>query len=110
MPNLVWVFGYFRASWTLRVDIMGDFVCRLLKHMQKKGMKTVEVAIPEKDADMEILPWIDPENFNPGYLLRGMHLMPKRGSKPQWAHTQDYWLEKKELPAVDLDGPEFVYR
>ena len=110
VPNLVWVFGYFRASWTLRVDIMGDFVCRLLKHMQKKGMKTVEVAIPEKDADMEILPWIDPENFNPGYLLRGMHLMPKRGSKPQWAHTQDYWLEKKELPAVDLDGPEFVYR
>ena len=110
VPNLVWVFGYFRASWTLRVDIMGDFVCRLLKHMQKKGMKTVEVAIPEKDADMEILPWIDPENFNPGYLLRGMHLMPKRGSKPQWAHTQDYWLEKKELPEVDLDGPEFVYR
>ena len=30
VPNLVWVFGYFRASWTLRVDLVGDLVCRLL--------------------------------------------------------------------------------
>src|SRR4051794_30265924 len=30
VPNLVWVFGYFRASWTLRVDLVADFVCRLL--------------------------------------------------------------------------------
>ena len=37
VPNLVWVFGYFRASWTLRADLVGDFVCRLLKHMDAKG-------------------------------------------------------------------------
>jgi monooxygenase len=24
VPNLLWVFGYFRASWTLRVDMLGD--------------------------------------------------------------------------------------
>ena len=41
--------------------------------------------------------WIDPENFNPGYLMRGMHLLPKRGDKPEWQHTQDYWREKDEL-------------
>ena len=34
VPNLVWVFGYFRASWTLRVDLVADFVCRLLTHMK----------------------------------------------------------------------------
>ena len=34
VPNLVWVFGYFRASWTLRVDLVADFVCRLLNHMK----------------------------------------------------------------------------
>jgi cation diffusion facilitator CzcD-associated flavoprotein CzcO len=32
VPNLSWVFGYFRASWTLRVDLIADFVCRLLQH------------------------------------------------------------------------------
>ena len=37
VPNLVWVFGYFRASWTLRVDLVADFVCRLLNHMKATG-------------------------------------------------------------------------
>ena len=47
---------------------------------------------------MPLLPWIDPENFNPGYLMRGMHLLPKRGDKPEWQHTQDYWAEKDQFP------------
>ena len=42
VPNLVWVFGYFRASWTLRTDLVADFVCRLLKHMKEKGAKKVD--------------------------------------------------------------------
>ena len=39
----------------------------------------------------------------------GMHLLPKRGDKPEWQHTQDYWHEKDELPAIDLDDPAFAY-
>ena len=109
VPNLVWVFGYFRASWTLRADLVADFVCRLLHHMQQKGARKVTVELRPEDQDMPLLPWIDPENFNPGYLLRGMHLLPKRGDKPEWQHTQDYWREKDELPAIDLDDRAFVY-
>ena len=109
VPNMVWVFGYFRASWTLRVDLVGDFVCRLLQHMDAKGVEEVCVDLREKDKDMKILPWMDSDNFNPGYLMRSMHLMPKRGEDPVWAHTQDYWQEREELPLVDLDAEEFVY-
>lgn len=109
VPNMVWVFGYFRASWTLRVDIMGDFVCRLLKHMDELGAKKVSVALRPEDEGMALESWIDPENFNPGYLMRGMHKMPRRGDKPEWQHTQDYWAERKTLPTIDLDGAEFVY-
>jgi hypothetical protein len=103
------VFGYFRASWTLRVDIMADFIVRLLKHMKAKGASRVEVAIPETLKDMKLSSWIDPEDFNPGYIMRGMHLLPKRGDTRDWQHTQDYWGEKDELPKIDLDGDEFVY-
>ncbi len=110
VPNMVWVFGYFRASWTLRVDLLGDFVCRLLNHMGQRQARSVTPMLRPEDKDMELKPWIDPENFNPGYLMRSMHLMPKRGDKPEWEHTQDYWREKDELPAIDLDGPEFVYK
>ncbi|HTV30622.1 MAG TPA: NAD(P)/FAD-dependent oxidoreductase, partial [Xanthobacteraceae bacterium] len=109
VPNMVWIFGYFRASWTLRVDLIGDFVCRLLNHMRRKNAKKVEVVLRPEDKDMPILPWIDPENFNPGYLMRSMHLLPKRGDKPEWQHTQDYWTEKKAFPKIDLDGKEFRY-
>jgi cation diffusion facilitator CzcD-associated flavoprotein CzcO len=109
VPNLAWVFGYFRASWTLRVDLMADFVCRLLAHMEKKGVKRVEVALRPEDHNMPIGPWIDPEDFNPGYLMRDMDRLPKAGDKRDWRHTQDYWREKDELPAIDLDSGFFVY-
>jgi cation diffusion facilitator CzcD-associated flavoprotein CzcO len=109
VPNLVWVFGYFRASWTLRVDILGDFVCRLLAHMDERGATKVTVALRPEDEGMPRLPWIDEDNFNPGYLMRGIDRMPRRGDKPEWQHTQDYWSERSDLPAIDLGGPEFVY-
>ncbi len=109
VPNLVWVFGYFRASWTLRVDLVADFVCRLLKHMKETGAKKVTPALRPEDHNMPLLPWIDPENFNPGYMMRGMHLLPKRGEKPEWQHNQDYWAEKDEFPAIDLKDKAFVY-
>jgi cation diffusion facilitator CzcD-associated flavoprotein CzcO len=109
VPNMAWVFGYFRASWTLRADLVGDFVCRLLNHMQAKGVRYVVPTPRPEDADMTLLPWIDPENFNPGYIMRGVHLLPKRGDKVEWQHTQDYWAEKDEFPAIDLNDGVFVY-
>ena len=109
VPNMAWVFGYLRASWTLRADLVAGFVCRLLTHMKEKGARQVSVAVPPGNGDMKLLPWVDPENFNAGCLLRGMHLLPKQGEEPEWQHTQDYWAEKDVLPAIDLDGPAFVY-
>jgi cation diffusion facilitator CzcD-associated flavoprotein CzcO len=109
IPNMAWVFGYFRASWTLRTDLVADFVCRMLSHMKQKGARKVVPALRPQEDNMPLHSWIDPENFNPGYLMRDMHLLPKRGDKPEWQHSQDYWAEKDEFPAIDLDDPAFVY-
>jgi cation diffusion facilitator CzcD-associated flavoprotein CzcO len=110
VPNMAWVFGYFRASWTLRADLVADFVCRLVNHMKAKGARRVTPELRPEDQKMRLLPWIDPENFNPGYLMRQMHLLPKRGDKPEWQHSQDYWTEKDVFPAIDLDASTFVYK
>lgn len=111
VPNMVWVFGYFRAAWTLRVDLLGDFVCRLLQHMDAKGAREVDVVTPADADPDDLLPWIEDDNFNPGYLMRSIEQLPKRlGQRPEWRHTQDYWQEAQDIPAVDLDGAEFVYR
>jgi len=103
VPNLVWIFGYFRASWTLRADLVGDFVCRLLAHMDEMGARRATAQLRPRDADAPVLEWLDPEDFNPGYMMRSMHLMPHRLNLPEWQHSQDYWTERSTLPEADLD-------
>ena len=110
VPNLLWVFGYFRASWTLRADLLADFVCRLLRHLDEIGASTVTPELGDEGAHSPRLPWIDPENFNPGYIQRGLHLMPKQLGHAPWRMSQDYERDKVELPAVDLDDGALVYR
>ena len=44
------------------------------------GSTMVVPALRDDDADMELVPWVEPENFNPGYLTRSLHLMPKQGA------------------------------
>ena len=109
VPNLAWVFGYFRNAWTLRSELIADFVCRMLKHMQEKGARRVEVGLRREDHNMPLGPFIDPDNFNAGYLQRALPILPQRGDKPEWQHTQDYWTEKDEFPNINLDGEEFRY-
>lgn len=109
VPNLVWVMGYFRASWTLRVDLLGDFTCNLLNHMDNIGARRVDVALPDEGRGMQFGDWIESDNFNPGYLMRGIKKMPRRGDRPEWRHNQDYWAERDELPSIDVKGNEFTY-
>lgn len=109
VPNFAWIYGYNVYSWTLRADLVSEFVCRLLRHMQARGYRRVMPALRPEDSDMRIGPWVDPEKFSPGYLMRYRHLFPQRGDKPEWQHSQDYVYESKALPKVDLDDPLFRY-
>ena len=109
VPNFVWVFGYFRASWTLRVDLLADFVCRLLDHMRARGARSVVPRLREHERAMRLAPWVDDADFNPGYLMRSMHLMPRQGAHAPWLHTQDFDADRRTLPGVDLDDGSLVY-
>ena len=109
IPNMVWVFGYLRAAWTLRADMIAHFVCRLLTHMDEKGAEVVVPKLRPGEDDMPLKPWVDPENFNPGYLRRGLHLLPQQGDHTPWLHTQDYWREKDWMRDVDLDDGALAF-
>ena len=71
---------------------------------------SVTPMLRNEEKNMPLSPWMDPENFNPGYLMRSVHLLPQCGDKSEWQHTQDYWLEKEELPAVNLENAPLVYK
>ena len=110
VPNLAWVFGYFRASWTLRADLLAEFVCRLLQHMDARGSGMVTPELRQQDQAMALKPWVEGDNFNPGYLQRGMQRLPRQGSHAPWRHSQDYEADKVELPLADLDDGTLQYR
>lgn len=77
--------------------------------MDAKGVHVVTPRLRKEDAGMQKRPWVDAENFNPGYLTRSMHLMPKQGDRAPWVFTQDYYKEKDEFPAAGLEDGALVY-
>jgi cation diffusion facilitator CzcD-associated flavoprotein CzcO len=109
IPNLVWVFGYFRSSWTLRVELIAEFVCRLPNSIRETDRGQVMVTLRPENEKEPLLSWIDSENFNPGYLMRDIHLMPKRLNKPGWQHSQDYFREAIDFPTIDPNHAVFRY-
>ena len=110
IPNMAWVFGYLRTSWTMRADLVSEFVCRLLNHMQVKGATVVTPELRDEDQDMPARPFIESENFNAGYLMRKMHVMPKQGDREPWIFSQNYYHEKETIPAADLEDGTLLYR
>lgn len=92
VPNFAITFGYTNASWTLKADLVSEFVCRLLNYMDANGFDNVEPQHPGKDVDE--LPFMD---FSPGYLLRSVHLLPKSGSREPWRLKQNYLLDMRTI-------------
>ncbi|MFP5071828.1 flavin-containing monooxygenase [Pseudonocardia nantongensis] len=104
VPNMAYAFGYFRHSWTLRVDLINDVVARIFERMDERGASTVVPELRPGDEDMPLLPWSDPANFNPGYVMRSQDKMFRQGDREPWTHMHEHDHERASLPAADLDN------
>jgi monooxygenase len=109
VPNMSYMFGYFRHSWTLRVDLVADVVVRLFTHMQERNATMVTPTLRPEDADMELRPWSDPDNFNAGYVLRSQHILFRQGDREPWTHMLEHAEEMESLPNAALDDGTLVY-
>jgi monooxygenase len=88
IPNLAMSFGYTNASWTLKCDLICEYVCRLLNHMDQHGYKK---CVPRRnDPTVEEKPLV---NFTSGYFQRAMSQLPKQGSKAPWKLYENYFLD-----------------
>jgi len=104
VPNLALSFGYTNASWTLKSDLTGEYVCRLLNHMQRNGYRR---CVPrQRDASMANVPFLD---FSSGYITRAAASMPKQGTKAPWKLYQNYLMDILTLRhgKVDDESMEF---
>jgi cation diffusion facilitator CzcD-associated flavoprotein CzcO len=93
VPNLVYTIGYINASWTLRSELVAEFVCRLVNHLHETGSRS---CVPRlRDADRDMAEYAMIADFSPGYMQRGMQLFPKQGDRDPWRNTQNYLLDKE---------------
>lgn len=92
VPNLASVFGYTNASWTLKADLVSEYVCRLLNHMDRGGFR--QVTPHNDDPTLTEEPWVD---FSSGYIQRALARQPKQGSKHPWKLHQNYALDLLSL-------------
>ena len=100
VPNLAAVFGYINASWTLRVDIIANYITRLINHMDGIG---ADIATPTlaQGATLEEESVFD--SFSSGYLERGKHMMPKNAPALPWRLNQDYIHDRKDMRSAPVD-------
>ena len=100
IPNLVSVFGYINASWTLRSDMISRYLCRLLNHMTATGTDIVVPRLRPGDRNMTPRPWID--DFSSGYMQRMMPLLPRQGDREPWLNTQRYERDVDLITKADI--------
>ena len=98
IPNFAITFGYTNASWTLKADLVSEFVCRVLNYMDDNGFDTVVPQHPGNGIDE--LPFMD---FAPGYFLRAIDQLPKSGSKAPWRLKQNYFLDLRLIRQGKVD-------
>lgn len=103
IPNLVSIFGYTNASWTMRADLISRFGCRLMNHMDAQGLDTV---IPVAPDDLVARPWID---FEAGYIQRVVDQLPKQGHRDPWQNRQDYKFDKSVLMKAAIEHEGLVF-
>tara|TARA_B100000686_G_scaffold321207_1_gene373639 strand:+ start:84 stop:1580 length:1497 start_codon:yes stop_codon:yes gene_type:complete len=109
MPNLAWSFGYIRSSWTLRSDLIAHYVCRLLKYMDEEDVRVCTPTLRAKDYGANGKGFIDPDDFAPGYMRRGVGRLPQQSGQGPWTNCQDYYHEKDTIPALRFDDEALVF-
>lgn len=104
VPNMAITFGYTNASWTLKADLVSEFICRLLNYMDANGFDRVEPQHPGSAVDE--LPFMD---FTPGYFRRAMDSLPKSGSEAPWKLKQNYFFDMRTIRYGKVDEESLVF-
>jgi len=97
VPNFAFTTGYTNASWTLKADLVSEYVCRLLAHMDAGGHRQ---CVPEVTGSVEEQPLLD---FNAGYVLRTIDQFPKQGSVEPWKLRQNYVFDRRTIRRGRID-------
>ncbi|MDT5210946.1 MAG: monooxygenase, partial [Mycobacterium sp.] len=97
VPNFAWTIGYTNASWTLKADLVAEYVCRLLRHMNANGYSAVT---PDAPGTTAAAPFLD---LASGYVTRSLAELPKQGDHAPWRLHQNYVKDVRLLRRGPID-------
>jgi cation diffusion facilitator CzcD-associated flavoprotein CzcO len=100
VPNFAFAFGYTNASWTLKVDLVCEHLCRVLAHMRMHGYDTV-VPVAD-DPTLQRRPMLE---FKAGYVQRAVHMFPQQGSHGPWTVAMSYAADHARLRKGSVEDP-----
>jgi cation diffusion facilitator CzcD-associated flavoprotein CzcO len=105
LPNFAFAFGYTNASWTLKCDLTARYLCRLIRHMERRGAR---IATPRlRDATVTREPLLD---FTSGYIARAAGALPVRGSTGPWRLPQNYLRDLAAFALGRIADPSLELR
>ncbi len=105
VPNLASAFGYTNASWTLKCDLTGEYICKLLNYMDDHRYAA---ATPRRnDPSVTEEPVL---SFTSGYVQRALSHLPRQGSKKPWRLNQNYALDLMGVRFSAIDDGTLEFR
>jgi monooxygenase len=104
VPNFAYAIGYTNSSWTLKIGLLCEHLCRLLAHMDEQGY---DICRPEvADPSMSTKPFLD---FAAGYVQRVVDQLPRQGDRMPWRTSMNYQDDVKVLRADSVIDPELHF-
>jgi monooxygenase len=104
VPNLAGAIGYTNASWTLKCELISQYVCRLLHFMDRHGYG--QCTPRRTDPTITEEPIVD---FTSGYIQRALPSLPSQGSKRPWKVYQNYLLDTFAFRLSKLNDGVIVF-
>ncbi|MGL5867403.1 MAG: FAD-containing monooxygenase EthA, partial [Dermatophilaceae bacterium] len=103
LPNFAFFIGYTNASWTLKVTLVAEHLCRLIRHMRRHGHTSV---VPQAPEGITTRPLID---FGAGYVQRSLAGLPRQGPTWPWEMSWNYLTDERRMRRGPVDDPQLAF-
>ena len=104
LPNFTYSFGYTNASWTLKVDLTANYLCKLIQYMDDHHFKNVRPVAPSNLSKTDFL------DLSSGYIKRAESLLPKNGTKKPWRVYQNYIMDMLNIRVSKVRNKYLSFR
>jgi cation diffusion facilitator CzcD-associated flavoprotein CzcO len=98
VPNMAFAIGYTNASWTLKCELICEYVTRLLNHMDTRGAAQATPRPPAGVVQTE--PFL---NLASGYVRRNVDRFPRQGAAAPWRVHNNYLRDIALIRRGDLE-------